>query len=109
MGEPSIDTVREMCATYSNWGRWGAADLRTGQIAQVRTGGAWGDYAGGPAPGLGLSTIDWLAGRDVAAVATDTFGVEVRPNETDDEFLVCGPPLPFTRAVGSPLNPMAVK
>jgi len=25
------------------------------------------------------------------------------------EFLFCGPPLPFTRAVGSPLNPMAVK
>jgi hypothetical protein len=25
------------------------------------------------------------------------------------EFLFCGPPLPFTRAVGSPLNPMAIK
>ena len=25
------------------------------------------------------------------------------------EFLFSGPPLPFTRAVGSPLNPMAVK
>src|SRR5262245_6294644 len=28
MPEPSIETVREMCATYSNWGRWGAADQR---------------------------------------------------------------------------------
>jgi kynurenine formamidase len=119
--------------------------VRTGQIAHVRADGAWGDYAGGPAPGLGLSAIGWLAGRDVAAVATDTFGVEVRPNETADvmqplhivlivhvgmwlgeifdletlaadcaddgvyEFLFSGPPLPFTRAVGSPLNPMAVK
>ena len=126
----------------------GAGDIllvRTGQIAQVRAAGAWGDYVGGSAPGLGLSAVDWLAGHDIAAVATDTFGLEVRPNETADvmqplhivlivhlgmwlgeifdlevlaadcaddgvhEFLFCGPPLPFTRAVGSPLNPMAVK
>jgi hypothetical protein len=25
------------------------------------------------------------------------------------EFLFCGPPLPFSRAVGSPLNPVAIK
>lgn len=25
------------------------------------------------------------------------------------EFLFCAPPLPITRAVGSPINPMAVK
>ena len=25
------------------------------------------------------------------------------------EFMYAGPPLPFTRAVGSPLNPMAIK
>ena len=25
------------------------------------------------------------------------------------EFFFCGPPLPFTRAVGSPLNPLAIK
>ena len=126
----------------------GAGDIllvRTGQIAQVRAAGEWGDYVGGSAPGLGLSAVDWLVRHDVAAVATDTFGLEVRPNETADvmqplhivlivhvglwlgeifdlevlaadcaddgvhEFLFCGPPLPFTRAVGSPLNPMAVK
>jgi len=88
---------------------------------------------------------DWLAGNRIAAVATDTWGFEVRPNETPDvyqpmhivvivhmglwvgeifdldplardcsadgvyEFFFCGPPLPFTRAVGSPLNPMAIK
>ncbi len=126
----------------------GAGDIllvRTGQIAQVRAAGEWGDYVGGPAPGLGLSAVDWIVRHDVAAVATDTFGLEVRPNETADvmqplhivlivhvglwlgeifdlevlaadcaddgvhEFLFCGPPLPFTRAVGSPMNPMAVK
>jgi kynurenine formamidase len=126
----------------------GAGDIllvRTGQIAQVRADGAWGDYVGGSAPGLGLSAVEWLTRHDIAAVATDTFGLEVRPNETADvmqplhivllvhvgmwlgeifdlevlaadcaddgvyEFLFCGPPLPFSRAVGSPLNPMAVK
>jgi len=25
------------------------------------------------------------------------------------EFFFCAPPLPFTRAVGSPVNPMAIK
>jgi kynurenine formamidase len=119
--------------------------VRTGAIAQARALGSWGDYAGGTAAGLALSSVDWLAEREVAAIATDTWGMEVRPNETADvfqplhivfivhmglwvgeifdldplaadcaedgayEFLFCGPPLPFTRAVGSPLNPMAIK
>ena len=126
----------------------GTADfvfIRTGQMAEVRDRGDWGAYAGGDAPGLGLSSVDWIAERDIAAVATDTWGMEVRPNETPDvfqplhivfitqmglwvgeifdleglaqdcaedgvyEFMFCGPPLPFTYAVGSPLNPMAIK
>jgi len=119
--------------------------VRTGAITQARVRGSWDDYAGGAAAGLALSSVDWLAEREVAAIATDTWGMEVRPNETPDvlqplhivfivhmgmwigeifdldplaadcaddgvyEFFFCGPPLPFTRAVGSPLNPMAVK
>lgn len=119
--------------------------VRTGAIAQVRDRGAWGDYAGGSAPGLGLGSIDWVARHELTAIATDTWGMEVLPNETPDvfqplhivfivhmglwvgeiwdlepladdcsqdgvyEFLFCGPPLPFTHAVGSPLNPMAIK
>ena len=119
--------------------------VRTGAMARVASDGTWGDYAGGPAPGLGLASVEWIASHEVAAVATDTWGMEVRPNETPDvfqplhivfivhmglwvgeifdlealaadcaadgvyEFLFCGPPLPFTRAVGSPLNPVAVK
>lgn len=119
--------------------------VRTGAMAAARAAGSWGDYAGGDAPGLGLESVDWIASRDVAAVAADTWGLEVRPNETPDvfqplhivfivymglwlgeifdlepladdcaddgvyEFFFCGPPLPFTRAVGSPLNPMAIK
>jgi kynurenine formamidase len=55
--------------------------VRTGFMASRR--GAWGDYAGGAAPGLSLHMAPWLRAHDVAAVATDTWGVEVRPNEID--------------------------
>ena len=126
----------------------GAGDhvfIRTGAITQARARKDWGDYAGGDAAGLGLGSVEWIAEREIVAMATDTWGFEVRPNETPDvaqpmhlilithmglwlgeifdldpiaddcandgtyEFLFCGPPLPFTRAVGSPLNPMAIK
>jgi kynurenine formamidase len=61
--------------------------VRPGDALLVRTGfmaarrGDWGDYAGGPAPGLSLHIAPWLHRHDIAAVATDTWGVEVRPNE----------------------------
>jgi kynurenine formamidase len=54
--------------------------IRTGALTRVRAEKAWGDYAGlGPQPGLSVSTGAWFAARDVAAVATDTWGVEVLP------------------------------
>ena len=56
-------------------GRWRAASRQ-----------GWGTYAGGDAPGLSFFTIPWLANRNVAAVASDTWGVEVRPNELPDSF-----------------------
>lgn len=56
--------------------------VRTGQLARTRRDG-WGDYAGGPAPGLSLTTARWIHRYEVAAVATDTWGFEVRPNEFD--------------------------
>jgi kynurenine formamidase len=59
--------------------------LRTGQMARCLRQG-WGTYAGGDAPGLSFFTIPWLANRNVAAVASDTWGVEVRPNELPDSF-----------------------
>jgi kynurenine formamidase len=59
--------------------------LRTGQMARCLQQG-WGTYAGGDAPGLSFHTIPWLAENDVAAVASDTWGVEVRPNELPDSF-----------------------
>lgn len=125
-------------------GRGDALLVRTGQMAMCKAHG-WGDYAGGDAPGLSLFTAEWLHGREIAAVATDTWGMEVRPNEIPGayqplhqvliphmgmlvgeifdlealaadcaqdgvyEFLFTAPPLPITGAVGSPINPLAVK
>jgi kynurenine formamidase len=60
--------------------------IRTGQMAQCRDRGSWGDYAGGPAPGLGLECVGWIHERQIAALATDTWGAEVLPNQTPDVF-----------------------
>ena len=54
--------------------------VRTGQLARARRNG-WQDYAGGPAPGLSFGTAGWLHRTEIAAIATDTWGFEVRPNE----------------------------
>jgi kynurenine formamidase len=119
--------------------------IRTGQMAQVRAERSWGNYSGGPAPGLSLTTAEWLAKNEIAGYATDTWGTEVIPNETPDvfqplhcvaivnmgmlvgeifnleelaadcaadgayEFLFVAPPLTITGAVGSPINPQAIK
>ena len=97
------------------------------------------------APGLGRTTVTWLHGHDVAAVAMDTVAIEVQPAEGEGgylplhgallrdlglslgemfdlealaadcaadgvyEFLFVGQPLRITGAVGSPINPLAIK
>ena len=119
--------------------------VRTGQMAMCKARGGWGDYAGGDAPGLSFHTAGWVHDRQIAALATDTWGMEVRPNEIPNsyqplhqvfipnmglligeifaldelaedcardrvyEFLFVAPPLPITGAVGSPVNPLAIK
>lgn len=119
--------------------------VRTGQLQQCRDAGSWGDFAGGPAPGLAISAADFFCPRHVVAVATDTWGTEVLPNESPDvfqplhiimlvnagihlgemwdmealaadcaedgiyEFMLVAPPLTVTGAVGSPVNPQAIK
>ncbi|MEU6180062.1 cyclase family protein [Streptomyces coeruleorubidus] len=125
-------------------GRGDIVVVRTGQLARARREG-WGDYAGGPAPGLSFTTAAWLHRTEIAAIATDTWGFEVRPNEFENafqplhqvvipnmglligemwdldtlaadcvedgvyEFWLTAAPLPITGAVGSPVNPIAVK
>jgi kynurenine formamidase len=59
--------------------------IRTGQMDVVLETGSWGDYAGGDAPGPAFETLTWMHDREVAAAATDTWGFEVRPNETDED------------------------
>jgi kynurenine formamidase len=127
--------------------RLGRGDLvcvRTGRLARARREG-WGDYAGGDSPGLSFKTADWLHRSEIAGIATDTWGFEVRPNEFEHafqplhqvviphmglfigemwdldvlaadcaadgvwEFLLIAAPLPVTGAVGSPVNPIAIK
>ena len=119
--------------------------VRTGMMTRCLSEGSWQGYCGGPAPGLSVHCARWLYEREVAAVATDTWGVEVIPNETSDcfqplhmislrntglllgeifhldplseacaddgryAFLFTAPPLPITGAVGSPINPLAIK
>jgi kynurenine formamidase len=59
--------------------------VRTGRLARARREG-WNGYAGGPAPGLSFTTAGWLHRTEIAAVATDTWGFEVRPNEFAEAF-----------------------
>lgn len=57
--------------------------VRTGQMAKQKALGHWDGYPGGDAPGLAFETLYWLHEKQVAAVATDTWGVEVRPNDSE--------------------------
>ncbi|WP_231943461.1 cyclase family protein [Hydrogenophaga crassostreae] len=118
---------------------------RTGFMEQCLAEADWGGYAGGASPGMRFETAEWLHAREVAAIATDTWGCEVIPNESNYtfqpwhmmvipmmgitmgeifyleelakdcaadgvyEFLFVAPTLPITGAVGSPINPQAVK
>jgi kynurenine formamidase len=66
-------------------GRGDLVCVRTGRLARARREG-WGDYAGGASPGLSFTTADWLHGTEIAGIATDTWGFEVRPNEFDVAF-----------------------
>jgi len=94
---------------------------------------------------LSFHSAEWIHKQEIAAVATDTWGMEVRPNEIAGalhplhqiflpqmglpigeifdleelaadcagdgvyEFFLVAPPLPITGAVGSPVNPIAIK
>ncbi len=67
-------------------------EVRKGDFVIVRTGHQerclakkdWHGYAGGDAPGVAFETCYWLREKDVAGICTDTWGCEVRPNETKD-------------------------
>jgi kynurenine formamidase len=88
LSEPIHDTDLEACARKQGVevGEGDFVLVRTGHLAMVRDRGAWGTYPGGDAPGLAVSAADFFCPRNVAAVCADTWGTEVRPNETPDVF-----------------------
>ena len=67
-------------------------EIRKGDFVIVRTGhqerclaaSDWTGYAGGDAPGMAFETAHWIKKHDIAAICSDTWGCEVRPNETDE-------------------------
>ena len=64
-------------------GRGDFVIVRTGQMEAKLAAGSWDGYPGGDAPGLGFDTLEWIWDHQIAAVATDTWGCEVRPNQSE--------------------------
>ncbi|TMK06014.1 MAG: cyclase family protein, partial [Alphaproteobacteria bacterium] len=57
--------------------------VRTGQMERCLKVGSWDGYPGGDAPGFAFDTLEWVARTELAALASDTWGCEVRPNNTE--------------------------
>jgi kynurenine formamidase len=57
--------------------------VRTGQMEAKLAAGSWDGYPGGDAPGFSFETLEWIHQSEIAAIASDTWGCEVRPNETE--------------------------
>jgi len=64
-------------------GRGDYVIVRTGQMEDCLARESWDGYPGGDAPGFSFETIDWIARKEIAALASDTWGCEVRPNESE--------------------------
>lgn len=58
--------------------------VRTGQMERCMSEGVWGGYAGGDAPGVMFENCYWCQEKEIAALCMDTWGCEVRPNETTE-------------------------
>lgn len=119
--------------------------IRTGHMSRYLDQGHWNDFDLDDSPGVSVHTASWMHAKEIAAVASDNYAVEVRPSElpgfrspfhvcaipnmgltlgeifyledlaadcADDgryAFLLVAPPLPVTHAVGTPINPYALK
>ena len=51
--------------------------VRTGNLGRFRAAGSWRGFTHSAEPGIGLQTLPWLHEQQVAAIATDTWAVEV--------------------------------
>ncbi|HVX92014.1 MAG TPA: cyclase family protein [Xanthobacteraceae bacterium] len=65
-------------------GRGDFVIVRTGQLERCLKERNWGGYAGGDAPGVKFENCYWCQEKEIAAICSDTWGVEVRPNETKE-------------------------
>jgi kynurenine formamidase len=119
--------------------------IRTGFMSRYLEKGDWNYFDLDESPGVSVHTAAWMHAKEIAAVASDNYAVEVRPSELPtfrspfhicaipnmgltlgeifylDElaadcaadgryaFLLVAPPLPVTNAVGTPINPYAMK
>jgi len=57
--------------------------VRTGQMERCLAAKSWDGYPGGDAPGFSFETLEWIHRTEIAAIASDTWGCEVRPIETE--------------------------
>jgi kynurenine formamidase len=57
--------------------------VRTGQMERCLKAKSWDGYPGGDAPGFSFETLEWVHKSEIAAIASDTWGCEVRPCETE--------------------------
>jgi kynurenine formamidase len=85
-GESISNDELDQCAKQQNVsiGRGDFVIVRTGQMERCHEEKDWGGYAGGDAPGVKFENCYWCQEKQVAAICTDTWGVEVRPNETKE-------------------------
>ncbi len=82
-GISNVELDETAAAQGISVGRADFVIIRTGQMERCRAEGAWGGYAGGDAPGVRFENCYWCQEKQIAAICSDTWGVEVRPNETD--------------------------
>jgi kynurenine formamidase len=57
--------------------------IRTGFIRKYVERGDWGTYDSDPSPGVSVHAAPWMHGKQIAAVASDNYAVEVRPSEME--------------------------
>jgi kynurenine formamidase len=119
--------------------------IRTGHMSRYLAQGNWNYFDLDDSPGVSVHTAPWMHAKEIAAVASDNYAVEVRPSELPPfrspfhicaipnmgltlgeifyleelaadcaadgryAFLLVAAPLPVTNAVGTPINPYAMK
>lgn len=85
-GESISNDELDACAAKQGVtiGRGDFVIIRTGHMERCLEEGEWGGYAGGDAPGVKFENCYWCHEKEIAAICSDTWGVEVRPNETTE-------------------------